>query len=58
MKCRFLIFTTKGFPILDHEGKELSKAQTKKLQKLYETQVKDHEAYLKSKQSTAAANEN
>lgn len=57
-------FDEKGFPILDHEGKDISKAQIKKLQKLYETQVKDHEDYLKSKQqqqqqaTAAAANEN
>ena len=38
-----------GFPILDHEGKEISKGQIKKLQKLYENQAKTYEEYMKSK---------
>jgi cysteinyl-tRNA synthetase len=42
-------FDEKGFPLLDAEGKELSKGLTKKLQKLYDTQVKTYEDYLKSK---------
>jgi cysteinyl-tRNA synthetase len=39
-------FDDKGFPILDNEGKELSKGLTKKLQKLYDTQSKLYEDYI------------
>ena len=40
-------FDENGFPVLDHEGKELAKSQVKKLQKLYETQKKSYEEYCK-----------
>ncbi len=40
-------FDEKGFPLLDAEGKELSKGLIKKLQKLYETQTKSYEEHLK-----------
>ncbi|XP_061671677.1 cysteine--tRNA ligase, cytoplasmic isoform X2 [Syngnathoides biaculeatus] len=42
-------FDEMGFPTHDAEGKELSKAQEKKLRKLFETQEKIHKEYLVSK---------
>lgn len=47
-------FDENGFPLLDNEGKELSKSLIKKLQKLYEQQKKDYEEYLKA-QSKASS---
>ncbi|XP_060715063.1 cysteine--tRNA ligase, cytoplasmic isoform X1 [Tachysurus vachellii] len=44
-------FDDTGFPTHDAEGKELSKAQTKKLRKLYEAQEKLHNEYLQSTQN-------
>lgn len=35
-----------GFPTHDAEGNEISKGQSKKLRKLYETQEKLHKEYL------------
>ena len=46
-------FDEKGFPLLDATGQELSKGAVKKLQKLYDAQVKSHEEYLKNKQVEA-----
>ncbi|XP_069079114.1 cysteine--tRNA ligase, cytoplasmic isoform X1 [Pleurodeles waltl] len=39
-------FDENGFPTHDAEGKEISKGQTKKLKKLYETQEKLYKEYL------------
>ncbi|KAJ8252593.1 hypothetical protein COCON_G00219050 [Conger conger] len=39
-------FDDMGFPTHDHEGKELSKGQSKKLRKLYEAQEKLHQEHL------------
>ncbi|KAM4617669.1 cysteine--tRNA ligase, cytoplasmic isoform 2-T2 [Discoglossus pictus] len=44
-------FDETGFPTHDTEGKELSKGQTKKLRKLYETQEKLHKEYLQMVQN-------
>lgn len=46
-------FDDKGFPLLDHEGKELPKSQLKKLQKLYDAQKKSYEEFLKKKQAAS-----
>ena len=37
-----------GFPTHDAKGEEISKAQLKKLQKLYQAQEKKHNDYLAS----------
>ena len=37
-----------GFPTHDTKGEEISKAQLKKLQKLYQAQEKKHNDYLAS----------
>jgi len=42
-------FDEKGFPVLDQEGKELSKSAIKKLEKTYEQQKKSYETYMASK---------
>ncbi|XP_072390660.1 cysteine--tRNA ligase, cytoplasmic [Diabrotica undecimpunctata] len=39
-------FDENGFPTHDAEGKEISKGQVKKLQKLYQAQEKRHQEYL------------
>lgn len=41
-------FDDEGIPTHDHEGKELSKGQLKKLQKLYQTQLKKYTDYMQS----------
>lgn len=46
--CNFVIF--KGIPLLDVEGKELSKSARKKCEKIYEQQTKVYDEYLKQKQ--------
>lgn len=54
---KFSKFDDRGFPILDAEGKELSKGAKKKLEKIYENQTKTYQEYLENKknsQSTAA----
>jgi len=43
-------FDEKGIPTHDLDGKELSKGQMKKLQKLYQTQEKKYNDYIKSMQ--------
>lgn len=40
-----------GFPTHDAEGKEISKGQIKKLQKLYQAQEKKYQEYLASQAS-------
>ena len=45
-------FDEKGFPVLDAEGKELSKGAKKKLEKLYETQAKNYQEYLESQKKS------
>lgn len=47
---KFSKFDEKGFPLLDLEGKELAKAQMKKLQKQYDAQKKSYDEFLKKKQ--------
>ncbi|KAF7261836.1 hypothetical protein EG68_00881 [Paragonimus skrjabini miyazakii] len=49
---KYSAFDEKGIPTHDVEGKEISKSQLKKLQKLYEAQVKRHAAFLKSRAVT------
>ncbi|CAG9859419.1 unnamed protein product [Phyllotreta striolata] len=44
-------FDENGFPTHDIEGKEISKGQMKKLQKLYQAQEKKYHDYLASQQS-------
>ncbi|KAL1505810.1 hypothetical protein ABEB36_005287 [Hypothenemus hampei] len=44
-------FDDKGFPTHDAVGKEISKGQIKKLQKLYQAQEKKYAEYLSSSQS-------
>ncbi|KAG8832947.1 hypothetical protein FRC17_000276 [Serendipita sp. 399] len=44
----------KGLPILDANGEEISKAQSKKLGKLWEEQAKKHEVWLKHLKEQAA----
>uniref|UniRef100_A0A6M2DE76 Cysteine--tRNA ligase, cytoplasmic n=1 Tax=Xenopsylla cheopis TaxID=163159 RepID=A0A6M2DE76_XENCH len=41
-------FDDEGMPTHDQEGKELSKGQLKKLQKLYQTQLKKYTDYMQS----------
>ncbi|KAM6980010.1 cysteine--tRNA ligase, cytoplasmic [Aplochiton taeniatus] len=48
---KYSSFDETGFPILDHEGKEISKGQAKKLRKLYEAQEKLHKEYLQMSQN-------
>jgi len=48
-------FDDRGFPILDHEGKELSKSLAKKLEKAYQAQEKDHTEWLASQQQQTAS---
>ncbi|KAA3680818.1 uncharacterized protein DEA37_0005171 [Paragonimus westermani] len=49
---KYSAFDDKGMPTHDAEGKQISKSQLKKLQKLYEAQVKRHTAFLKSRMVT------
>ncbi|XP_057668067.1 cysteine--tRNA ligase, cytoplasmic [Diorhabda carinulata] len=44
-------FDNDGFPTHDSEGKEISKGQIKKLQKLYQAQQKKYQEYLASQQT-------
>ncbi|KAF7266872.1 hypothetical protein GWI33_019804 [Rhynchophorus ferrugineus] len=44
-------FDDKGFPTHDKEGKEISKGQIKKLQKLYQAQEKKYNEYIASQSS-------
>jgi cysteinyl-tRNA synthetase len=48
-------FDDKGIPTHDIEGKEISKAARKKLDKLYENQVKSYEEFQKSNQAKETA---
>ncbi|VDM32698.1 unnamed protein product [Hydatigera taeniaeformis] len=45
---KFSAFDEKGMPTHDATGKEISKSQLKKLQKMYDAQAKRHEDYLAS----------
>ena len=47
-------FDEKGFPTMTAEGKEIPKAQVKKLQKLYQAQEKKYNEYIKSQQENEA----
>lgn len=47
---KYSAFDEEGFPTLDHEGKEISKGQQKKLKKLQEQQAAKYAEYLKSLQ--------
>ena len=49
---KYSTFDEKGFPVLDAEGKELSKGAKKKLEKLYETQAKNYQEYLESQKKS------
>lgn len=53
--CKYLklvlFLFIKGFPTHDTEGKELSKGQSKKLRKLYETQEKLYNEYVQTLQN-------
>lgn len=49
---KFSKFDERGFPILDAEGKELSKGAKKKLEKLYENQTKTYQEYLEKKKNS------
>ncbi|KAG9352426.1 hypothetical protein JZ751_020840 [Albula glossodonta] len=48
---KYSVFDDTGFPTHDVEGKEISKAQIKKLRKLYEAQEKLHKEYLETIQN-------
>merc|ERR1712142_61147 len=48
---KYSAFDDKGMPTHDHEGKEISKGQLKKLQKLWQAQEKKHNEYLSSLKS-------
>lgn len=50
-KETFSKFDEEGIPTHDNEGKEVSKKKRKNLEKEREKQVKDHEIYLKAKES-------
>lgn len=52
---KYSAFDDKGMPTLDHEGKEVSKGQLKKLQKLWQAQEKKYNEYLASLKSAADA---
>lgn len=43
-----------GLPLKDREGKELSKNQAKKVQKLWQDQEKLHQAFLEWQKSQSA----
>ena len=47
-------FDEKGVPTMTAEGKEIPKAQVKKLQKLYQAQEKKYNEYIKSQQENEA----
>ncbi|GAA56232.1 cysteinyl-tRNA synthetase [Clonorchis sinensis] len=49
---KYSAFDDKGIPTHDLNGNELSKSQLKKLKKVYDAQVKRHEAFVKSKSVT------
>ncbi|KER21940.1 hypothetical protein T265_09842 [Opisthorchis viverrini] len=49
---KYSAFDDKGIPTHDLNGNELSKSQLKKLKKVYDAQVKRHEAFMKSKSVT------
>jgi len=46
---KFSKFDDKGMPILTHDGQEIPKAQLKKLQKLYQSQEKKYNDFIKSR---------
>ncbi|KAM3182992.1 hypothetical protein ACTXT7_011227 [Hymenolepis weldensis] len=46
---KYSAFDLKGIPTHDAGGKEITKSQLKKLQKMYDAQAKRHEAYLASR---------
>ncbi|XP_072128398.1 cysteine--tRNA ligase, cytoplasmic isoform X1 [Mobula birostris] len=50
-KDKYSKFDENGFPTHDNEGKELSKGQTKKLRKIYETQEKLYNEYVQMLQN-------
>lgn len=50
-KEKYSKFDENGFPTHDTEGKELSKGQSKKLRKLYETQEKLYNEYVQTLQN-------
>lgn len=43
---KYSAFDERGLPTLDKEGKEVSKCQLKKLEKLWQAQEKVYKAYL------------
>lgn len=43
---KYSAFDERGLPTLDKEGKEVSKGQLKKLEKLWQAQEKVYKAYL------------
>ena len=43
---KYSAFDEKGMPTLDKDGKEVSKGQLKKLEKLWQAQEKVYNAYL------------
>ena len=45
---KYSAFDDRGLPTLDKEGKEVSKGQLKKLEKLWQAQEKTYKAYLES----------
>ena len=45
---KYSAFDDRGLPTLDKEGKEVSKGQLKKLEKLWKAQEKTYKAYLES----------
>jgi len=45
---KYSAFDDQGIPTLDHVGKEISKGQIKKLQKLWQAQEKKYKEYLQS----------
>ncbi|XP_067849840.1 cysteine--tRNA ligase, cytoplasmic isoform X2 [Heptranchias perlo] len=52
-KDKYSKFDENGFPTHDTEGKEVSKGQTKKLRKLYETQEKLYNEYVQTLQNSS-----
>ena len=45
---KYSAFDDRGLPTLDKEGKEVSKGQLKKLEKLWQAQEKTYKAYFES----------
>jgi len=56
MTDKFSEWDEEGFPTLDIKGEEISKGQIKKLQKMYQAQVKKYNEYVKKMEEKKSKN--